>query len=133
MKSKVGIALSWIIVFILGAVAGAVSHHIYQHDLTPPAVRPLPAPKPESIVDGMARELKLSEQQKEQLKSIFDQSRERYLDLGKQYRAIRKETDLEIKKILNPEQRAKFEEFLKQVSSRRQSRRPQQPSPQKQP
>jgi Spy/CpxP family protein refolding chaperone len=133
MKSRVGIALSWILVFILGAVAGAVSLHIYQRYLTPPAVRPLPPPKPESIVDGMARELKLNDQQKDQLKSIFDQSRERYLELGKQYRAIRKETDEEIKKILNPEQKTKFEEFLKQVSSRRQSRRSPPPPPQKQP
>jgi Spy/CpxP family protein refolding chaperone len=132
MKSKVGIASSWIIVFILGAVAGAVGHHIYKQDLTPPAVRPMPPPKPESIVDGMARELKLDHQQKEQLKSIFDQSRKRYLDLGKQYRAIRRETDDEIKQILNPEQKAKFEEFLKQVYARRQARRSQQPPPQKQ-
>jgi Spy/CpxP family protein refolding chaperone len=92
----------------------------------------MPPPKPESIVDGMARELKLDHQQKEQLKSIFDQSRKRYLDLGKQYRAIRRETDDEIKQILNPEQKAKFEEFLKQVYARRQARRSQQPPPQKQ-
>jgi Spy/CpxP family protein refolding chaperone len=133
MKSKVGFALSWVIVFILGAVAGAVGHHVYQQHLTPPAVRPQQPPKPGSIVDGMARELKLDDQQKEQLKSIFDQSREQYMDIGKQYRALRKETDEEIKKILRPDQRAKFEEFLKQVYSRRQVRRPQPPPPQKQP
>jgi Spy/CpxP family protein refolding chaperone len=133
MKSKVGLALSWIIVFILGAIAGAVGHHIYQQNLTPPTARSLPPPKPGSIVDAMAQELKLDDQQKEQLKAIFDQSRERYMDIGKQYRALRRETDEEIKKILRTDQRAKFEDFLKQVYSRRQSRRPPQPPPQKQP
>jgi Spy/CpxP family protein refolding chaperone len=131
MKSKLGIALSWIAVFILGWVAGTVSHYIYQQRIKPPAFRSMTQPKPGSIVDGMARELKLDDQQKEQLKSIFEQSRQRYVAIGQQYRTARDEANEQIKQILNPDQRAKFEEFLKKVY-RPSGWRPAQPSPQKQ-
>ena len=120
MKSKLGIALSWILVFLLGAVAGAVSHSIYRERIEPAAVTVTP-PKRESIVDGMAREFKLDAQQKESLKSIFAQSIQRYRTLGQQYRpqweTIRKETDEQIKQMLRPDQRSKYEEFLKKAYS----------------
>ncbi len=109
MKSKLGITLSWIVVFLLGAVAGATSHYIYQQRVKPPATRAMTTPKPGSIVDGMARELKLDDPQKEQLKSIFDQSRYRYLAIGQQYRALRQETNEQIKQILRPDQKTIFE------------------------
>lgn len=115
MKSKVGIALSWIVVFFLGGIAGAVSHYIYQQRLKPQAIRPMTPPKPDAIIDGMARELNMDDQQKEQLKSIFEQSRQRYWGIRQQYRILRKETNEQIKQILHPAQKAKFEEFLKKV------------------
>jgi Spy/CpxP family protein refolding chaperone len=132
MKSKLGIALSWIVVFLLGAVAGSVCHYIYQQRVKPPAFRPMTPTKPGSIVEGMARELKLDDQQKEQLKSIFEQGRQRYLSIGQQYRTARNETNEQIKQILRPDQRAKYEEFLKKAYTRPPGRRPPQPSPQKQ-
>jgi uncharacterized membrane protein len=132
MKSKLGIALSWILVFILGAVAGAVSHSIYRERIKPTVASVTP-PKHESIVDRMAREFKLDDQQKQSLKSIFAQSIQRYRTLNQQYRpqweTIRKETDEQIKKTLQPDQRAKFEEFLKKVYSPPAGRRPPQPAP----
>jgi hypothetical protein len=128
MKSKLGITLSWIVVFLLGAVAGVVSHFLYQQRVKPTFVRPITPLKPGSIVDGMAHYLELDAQQKESLKSIFEESRQHYSALGQkyrpvrkemdeQYRAVRNETNEKIKQILRPDQRAKFEDFLKKVNS----------------
>ncbi len=74
-------------------------------------------------MERMAREFDLDPQQKDSLKGIFDQSRQRYRALGQEYRpqweAIRNETDEQIKQILRPDQKAKYEEFLKKVNSMR--------------
>ena len=121
MKSKVGIALLWVLVFLLGGVAGAVSYRLYWMYSRPAAPRMVP-PKPADIIDGMARELKLDGRQKESLKAIFSQSLHRYRALGEEYKpqweAIRNETDEQIKQMLRPDQRAQYEAFLQKVYSR---------------
>jgi len=137
MKSKLNVALIWILVFLLGGVSGAVSHYLYQQHLKMPA--PGVPPKFKDIVDGMARELKLDTQQTESLKTIFGQSREQYHSLNQQFRpqyealneqykprfeAIRNETDDKIRKILRSDQRERFEEFLKKVQSAPPPQRP---------
>jgi uncharacterized membrane protein len=120
MKSKLCIALLWILVFLLGGVAGAVSHYLYREH-----VNPTPPPKtarksPEQIIDEMARFLKLDVQQKEQLKVIFDESIKRYRALNQEYRpqfrTIRNETDEKIKNILRDDQKLRFQEWIKKYS-----------------
>jgi uncharacterized membrane protein len=111
MKSRLSIALLWILVFLMGGIAGAVSHYLYWEHFK----------KPPDIVEGMARELKLDALQKESLETIFEQSRKRYWALAQQFRpqyeTIRNETDEQIKNILRADQRKRFEEFLKKVYS----------------
>ena len=130
MKSKLGIALLWVFVFLLGGVAGAISHYLYRSNLKP-AATPVAPPKPGEVLERMAREFNLDAPQKENLKSIFAQSREQYRALGQQYvpqwKAIRNQTEEAIKQILRPDQRAKYEEFLKKVYSKRPSPSQQQP------
>ena len=75
----------WILVFLLGGVAGAVSDYLFRAK-RPVAVAPAAPPKPKDIIDGVARELKLDNQQKESLKAIFAQSGQRYRALRQQYR-----------------------------------------------
>jgi hypothetical protein len=139
MKSKFGIALLWILVFLLGGVSGAVCHYLYREHLR--AFKPGASFKPPDIVDGMARVLKMDAPQKESLKAIFSESRQRYQALNQEFRpqyealnqqyrpqyealnkqfrprfdAIRKETEEKIKGILRTDQRAKYEAFLKKV------------------
>jgi len=137
MKSKLNVALLWILVFLLGGVSGAVSHYLYHERVKTPA--PGVPPKFKDIVDGMARELKLDAQQKESLKTIFGQSRDQYHALNQQFRpqyealneqykprfeTIRDETDNKIRKILRSDQRERFEEFLKKVHSAPPPQRP---------
>ncbi len=125
MRSKLGIALLWVVVFLLGCVAGAVSHYLIVRDQLKAAAIPQ---RPRDIQGSLARLLNLDDQQKESLKSIFAQSRTKFTALNKEYKPkwdefgeqvmkIRKEFDGEVKKILRPDQRTKFEEFLKKVYS----------------
>ena len=116
MKSKVGVFLLGILVFLLGGIAGAVSHNLYREHVqasTPKA----PPPPPPDIIEGFAKMLELDVEQKESLRGIFEQSLDRYRVLAKEfmphYEAIRNETDQQIKDILNDNQKKKYEDFLK--------------------
>lgn len=132
MRSKLGIALLWVLVFLLGGIAGAVSHYLYWQKVKPPV--PAGILKAKDIQDGLAKVLDLDNQQKESLKTIFAKSKTQFRALNQEYKpkweAIRKpfdaevmriraEFDEEVKTILRPDQRVKFEEFLKKVYATR--------------
>jgi uncharacterized membrane protein len=127
MKPKASVVLLGILIFLLGGIAGAVTHYLYRQHVKAAFLRA--RPQPVDIVGGLARELKLDAQQTESLKGIFEESRQRYFDLSKQfwphYQTIRRETDQKIKDILRDDQRAQFEEFLTKTYP------PPKPSPQK--
>lgn len=143
MKSKLSIVLLGVLVFALGGVAGAVSYYLYREHIRPrPAGVGMPL-KPNDIVDNIAEELELDAAQKQSLKVIFRETRQqfkklnedfgpryevlnrqygpKYEELHRQYRprfeAIRNDSEQRIKKMLNPEQRKKYEEFLRKVRS----------------
>ena len=117
MKSRLGVFLLGLLIFLLGGVAGAVSHFLYQEHLKAAFYKAVQ--QPPDIVGGMARELKLDPGQKESLRLIFEESRKRYMNLAQQfwpqYETIRVETDQQIKNILRDDQKARFEDFLKKV------------------
>jgi Spy/CpxP family protein refolding chaperone len=128
MKSKLNVVLLGILIFVLGGVAGAVSYYIYRDHNKAAAAKTGTGPR--DIVEGMARELNLDAQQKEKLRVIFGESRNRFQELNERFRPlyenlnnqfwpqwqkIRDETDDQVRKILRPDQKAHFEEFLKKV------------------
>ncbi len=127
MKSRLGIALSWVLVFVLGAVAGAVGQYLYRNQVKP-AVARAAQPKPGAFLEGVTKMLQLDDQQKESLKAILARGRERYKQLGQQYwpqwNTIRHETDDQIRSILRPDQQAKWDAFLKKVWSKPPANRP---------
>jgi hypothetical protein len=111
MKSKLCIALLWVLVFLLGGIAGGVSYYLYHEHMR--------SPKPEDIIKDLARDLKLDAQQTESLKAIFDESIKRYKALNQQvrpqFRAIRNETAEKIKGILRSDQKLRYEERLRKL------------------
>jgi hypothetical protein len=117
MKPRLGIILLGLLIFLLGGIAGAVSHFLYREHLKAAFFKA--AQQPPDIVGGMARELKLDAGQTDSLKTIFDESRKRYMNLSQQFwpqfETIRIETDEQIKNILRDDQRVRFEDFLKKV------------------
>jgi uncharacterized membrane protein len=130
MKSKAIIVLLGIVVFLLGAIAGAVSHSLYQQYLRTKFFEA--SAQPIDIVGGLAKELDLDAEQTKSLKAIFDESRNHSIALSQklwpkyqtinkeaeqQYQAIYRETEQKIKNILNEDQKARYEEFLKKFQA----------------
>ncbi len=124
MKSKTGAAFMLIAIFLLGGVAGGVSRYIYQTHLKPPRPSRQRFTNRHEIVEEMAQGLMLDAGQKEQLRIIFQQSRERYdalsIQFRPQYEKIRAETNEAIRAILRPDQKQKFEDTLKRMDNRHQ-------------
>lgn len=116
MKSKASIVLVVILVFLLGGIAGAVCHSLYQEYLKAAFIKA--NSQTFDFIGNFAEELDLDAQQTETLKVIFDESRQHYIDLSMeiwpQYEKIRKETEQKIKDMLRDDQRARYEVFLKQ-------------------
>jgi Spy/CpxP family protein refolding chaperone len=121
MKTKTSATLFLALTFLLGGVAGAVSQYLYSSRASA-ARRPPRPPGPQEIVDQMAQDLKLDAGQKEQVKSIISESREKYHRLSQQFRpnydAIRQETRQQIRAILREDQRSRFEEIVKEMDAR---------------
>ncbi len=123
MKSKTSAALLLILTFLLGGITGAVSYSLYQNHVAAANPRPNNSHDP---VNELAQALKLDAKQKETLKTIMDQSRDRYHALSQQirpqYEAIRNETRQQIRQILYDDQKARFEEFLTDLDRRHKER-----------
>lgn len=114
MKSKSSIVLVVILVFLLGGIAGAVSLSLYQEYLKAAFFKA--NSQPIDFIGNFAQELGLDDQQAEQLRAIFDESRQGYIDLSvkiwPEYEKIRKETEQKIKNMLREDQRKRYEDFL---------------------
>jgi uncharacterized membrane protein len=123
MKSKTSAALLLIVTFLLGGITGAVSYSLYQNHVVGATSRPDTSHDP---VSELAKALSLDSKQKETLKNIMDRSRDRYRALSQQirpqYEAIRNEGRQEIRQILRDDQKARFEDFLKDLDRRHKER-----------
>jgi Spy/CpxP family protein refolding chaperone len=122
MKSKTSATLVLMSIFLLGGVAGGMSHYIYQNHLgfgPPPRPR---LPNSHDISEEMAKSLNLDARQKEKLKEIIQQSTEKYRALSRQfqpeYEKIRNDTNDLIRAMLHPDQRQHFEDTLEKMDSR---------------
>jgi hypothetical protein len=121
MRSKLGVILLGILVFLLGGIAGAVSHYLYceQAKAKAPALKTIP--RVEDVVERMARTLKLDAQQKAQVNGIITESRNNYRELWRQFRPqyekIVRNSDDQIRALLRDDQKPLFEEYLKMLKS----------------
>jgi Spy/CpxP family protein refolding chaperone len=133
MKSKTTAAFLLVSIFLLGGVAGGMSHYIYRNHLSS-NLQPRPRiPGAHDIAEEMAQDLNLDAKQKEQLLAIIQQSTERYRTLSRQFRPqyekIRVEANDAIRAILSPEQRKIFEETLDRMDSRHRGHTQEAPPP----
>jgi len=118
-------AALWVgLVFLLGAALGGVLGYVFAHRsyaAAPPVLTD--QAKKQQKVDRLTQELSLSGDQRQQLDVIIT-------DIQAQYKAIHKSTDPQIEEarqkgrariraILTPEQKPKFEEFLRRVDEER--------------
>ena len=132
MRSKTSAALLLLLTLVLGGITGAVSHSLYQHHASAASSKPH-----RDIVAELTRSLSLDANQKTSLKTIMDESRERYRELDQQmkhqyeaervqmrpqYDAVRHETRQQIRQILHEDQKAGFEQFLQDIDKQRRER-----------
>jgi Spy/CpxP family protein refolding chaperone len=128
-------AALWVaVVFVLGAALGGLFGYFYGHRSTVAAANP-PLSEPQrraQRVEQLTQELGLTKDQKQQLdsalsqlhaeyKSIRDQSNQQ---LNSQMDQARQKGRDQIRAILTPEQKPKFEEFLKRLDEERKRNAP---------
>ncbi len=122
MKSKTSAALLLVAIFCLGCVAGGFAHFLYRANLGTTAAARARVPNSHDIVEEMALQLKMDSRQKEQLRVIVQQSRDRYRVLSRQfqpqYEKIRGETNEAIRTILSPDQRRQYDATLERMDAR---------------
>lgn len=104
-----------LVVFLCGLSAGALLQNLTEHYWLHRG-RHLPAPswEPEraSIIDKFRAELNLNDAQTEKLKTILDQAVRQYHDLHSFSEHVRGEGIKQIRDMLDPSQRARFDQIL---------------------
>lgn len=102
-----------ITVFLSGLVFGFVGGQVWQHYQF--VKRFKERPRPNKLIEDMARELSLSPDQVKKVSAIMDSRKEEFDKVipgfREKIREIREKTDKEIEAILTPEQKVKFSQF----------------------
>lgn len=127
-------AFLWVaVVFILGAALGGVFGYFYGHRSSVSAANP-PLSEPvrrAQKVDQLTHELGLTNEQRQQLDSTLSQLHAQYKSIRDQFDAqmdqARQKGRDQIRSLLTPEQKPKFEEFLKRLDEERKRNPPSPP------
>jgi Spy/CpxP family protein refolding chaperone len=129
-SAKQRAALWVVVVFVFGAALGGVFGYFYGHRSSVSAANP-PLSEPErraQRVDQLTKELGLTEDQRHQLDSDLSQLHAQYKEIHDQSDAqmeqARQKGRDQIRSILTPEQKPKFEEFLKRMDEERKKNQP---------
>jgi hypothetical protein len=117
--------ISVIIVFLLGASAGALmTHRIYQQKIEN-IIRDEPKTMREVIVQRLNRALDLDTTQLEQLRGIVRETRSEMKDLRKQIRPQMEEvlarSQARVRAILRPDQIEKYEKIISERKKRKEN------------
>ena len=119
-----------ILVFVLGVALGAVGHSVADRRVlgarTQQPAFLQPRPNPPRAVSRLTSELDLTPEQQKQIGDILADMQHRYDvvhdQMNPQFAEIREQGHDQIRQILTPEQRPKFEDFLKRVAEDRRRR-----------
>jgi Spy/CpxP family protein refolding chaperone len=120
-----------ILVFALGVALGAVGHSVADRRVMgartqPPAPFLQPRPNPPRGVARLTTELNLTPEQQKQIGDILADMQHRYDSvhdqMNPQFAQIREQGHDQIRQVLTPEQRPKFEDFLRRVDEERRRR-----------
>ena len=118
-----------VLVFVLGVALGAVGHSLADQRVLGARTQPgflQPRPNPPRAVARLTSELKLTPDQQKQIGDILGDMQHRYDEIHDQmnpeFQQIREQGHDQIRQVLTPEQRPKFEDFLKRVDEDRRRR-----------
>ena len=122
MKSKLGVVLLAVLIFLLGGIAGGICHFLYCEKIETKPAAPRTIRKVEDVAEDMARVLNLDAAQKAQVQAAIAEGRNGYRELWKQFRpqyeAIEQESDNRIRSLLREDQKPLFEEYLRKIKSK---------------
>jgi Spy/CpxP family protein refolding chaperone len=119
-KTRREAALLVVVVFVLGVLLGGVADHLFGSRVFG---NPVPQTKRDQIISQLTLQLSLTTDQQKQLTTIVDDTRAQvrtlFAPLEPQHDQIRQQGRERIRAILTPEQKPKFEEFLRQLDEQR--------------
>src|ERR1700723_339193 len=122
-KTRREAALLVLIVFLLGALLGGLGNHLWGERVWGKQMMPA-QPTKGQIVSNLTKELQLTPDQQKQLGVIVDdtkaQWRALYTTIEPRHEEIRQQSRDRIRAILTPDQKPKFEEFMKRIDEQRQ-------------
>lgn len=129
-------AALWVaVVFVIGAALGGVFGYLYGHrNIVSASAPPMSEPQRRAQrVEQLTQELSLTNDQRQQLDATLSQLHQEYKTIHDQSEAQlaaahQKGRD-QIRAFLTPEQRPKFEEFLKRLDEERRRNAPPPPAP----
>ncbi|HST20230.1 MAG TPA: periplasmic heavy metal sensor [Blastocatellia bacterium] len=123
MKTKWQVRLAALIIFVIGFIAGALAMNIYRGQRGPSAYGDRRGRFEETL-----DKLNLTQDQKNQVKAIFDDARAQLGQLRKEsepkFREVRKQTDDRLKAVLEPEQWEQFQQIMSEARKGRSRGRP---------
>lgn len=107
--------------FLLGLFLGLIISSLVWRRAQPSG------PNPRAIVDELATELSLSDEQRQQVEKILAETRQQFQDLRKQFRPqmmqIRDSSRERIGALLTPQQKAEFDQLNQRQDSKREHHR----------
>jgi hypothetical protein len=113
-----------VLVLVLGIALGAVGHSVFDRRVL--GARTQSRPDPPRGVNRLTTELNLSPDQQKQLSAILMDMQHRMdgvrQQMDPQFNQIRDQGHDQIRQILTPDQRPKFEDFLKRLAEERRRR-----------
>ena len=122
-KTKWQVRLAALTIFVIGFIAGALAMNIYRGQRAPSAYGDRRGRFEETL-----DKLNLTQDQKTQVKAIFDDARAQLGQLRKEsepkFREVRKQTDERLKAVLEPEQWEQFQQIMSEARKGRSRGRP---------
>jgi len=116
-RSRLAVAFYLLLVFLSGAVVGALGYRYYARTQGP-AARPRPNPEEyrRRYMEEMRSRLKLNDEQARQIDAILDEMRERY---KAQMHSMQQEQSARIRAVLDPAQQREYEKMRREREERR--------------
>jgi Spy/CpxP family protein refolding chaperone len=118
-KTRREAALLVIVVFLLGALVGGLATHVWSIHA---AARGIPH-GPDQLIDQLSHELQFTPDQLKQVTQIVDEThaqvRALYDPIDAQREQLRQQARERIRAVLTPDQKPKFEDFLRHLDEER--------------
>jgi Spy/CpxP family protein refolding chaperone len=122
-KTRSEAAVLVIVVFLLGALLGGVSTHLWSERVFGNPIITPGHPTRDQLVSSLTHELQLNADQQKQLAVIIDETRAQiqvvYAPADAQRDELRQQGRTRIRAILTPEQEPKFEAFMHNLDEER--------------